>query len=330
MKFYYSFILLFLALTLADCNSSSSDALSEWKEQSDFAIKDTAAIDRFTISDTENNSITISRKEDGKTWKIEGSAYEAQVGSVNLILETFFRLRVKRDVPSRTVEHVLSSLSARSKKIEIFMNNENEPAKTWYVGGATQDHEGTFMLLQTRDKISPVPFVMYKPGIYASMDARFFTSWIEWRASHVFKYPDTRDIKSIKVEFLKDTTNSYKVENNQSVVSLFNGNNHIVEHFDSIQVKHYFSHYKKIHYNRIVQKKQEYLDSVFSSPVFYKISLEDKYEKQINVELWKIKSFDDWDPEYGYIRVNGNNELLRVQYYSWDILFKPLSYFLKK
>ena len=68
MKFYYSFILLFLALTLAGCNSSSSDALSEWKEQSDFAIKDTAAIDRFTISDTENNSITISRKEDGKTY----------------------------------------------------------------------------------------------------------------------------------------------------------------------------------------------------------------------------------------------------------------------
>ncbi len=329
MKIYYPLILVAIVLLFASCTSSSSNALTEWKEQSDFAVKDTAAIDRFTISDTENNSITISRKEDGKTWKIEGSNFDAQVASVNLILETFFRIRVKRDVPSSALNNVLSSLSARSKKIEIYQNNEQEPFKTWYVGGATQDHEGTFMLLQNKDKLSPVPFVMYKPGIYASMDVRFFTSWIDWRASYVFKYPDTRDIESIKVDFLQDSISSYLVSRTKNGVKLYNGENENIEDFDSIQVKHYFSHYKKIHYNRIVQKKKEFIDSVFNSMPFYSITLKDKNNEITSVELWKIKSMDKWDPEYGYIRVNSNNELLRVQYYSWDILFKPLSYFLK-
>ena len=36
-----------------------------------------------------------------------------------------------------------------------------------------------------------------------------------------------------------------------------------------------------------------------------------------------------WDVEYGYIRVNNNNELLRAQYFNWEILFKPLSFFAK-
>ena len=106
-------------LFFTGCNSTS-DALTEWKEQSDFAMKDTASIDKFSISDTENNSITISRKEDGKTWKIEGTKYDAQTNNVKLILETFYRIKVKRDVPTRNVGQVITSLSSKLLISEIW------------------------------------------------------------------------------------------------------------------------------------------------------------------------------------------------------------------
>jgi hypothetical protein len=216
--------------------------------------------------------------------------------------------------------------------VEIFRNNESKPFKTWFIGGATMDHEGTFMLLKVGDKKSPVPFVMYKPGIYAAMDVRFFTSWIDWRASYVFQYPDTRDIQFISLEFIQDSINSYKAvrgEGNQ--VALFDGSNNNIPKFDSSQVKHYFSHYKKIHFNKLVQEPQNYVDSVFSSTPFYKITLKDNEGLFTTVDVWKIKMPSNiWDPEYGYIRINDENELFRIQYYSWDILFKPLSYFTLK
>ena len=324
---------LFLGLILLNSCNSTSDALSEWKEQTNFAIKDTASIDQFRISDTENNSITISRKEDGKTWKIDGSNYKAQTNNVKLILETFYRIKVKRDVSSSKMDNVIGSLSSRGKKVEIFRDNEQKPFKTWYIGGATMDHEGTFMLLQTGDEKSPVPFVMYKPGIHASMDVRFFTSWIDWRASYVFLYPDTRDIQFISLEFVQDSINSYKAvrgENNQ--VALYDGSNSNISNFDSSQVKHYFSHYKRIHFNKKIQESQDYVDSVFASKPFYKITLKDKAGIFTSVDVWKIKSqlTNSWDPEYGYIRINDENELFRIQYFSWDILFKPLSYFTLK
>lgn len=316
-------------LFLTSCNSTS-DALTEWKEQSDFAIKDTASIDKFSISDTENNSITISRKEDGKTWKIEGTKYDAQTNNVKLILETFYRIKVKRDVPTRNVGQVITSLSSRSKKVEIFKNNESKPFKTWFVGGATMDHEGTFMLLQSGEDKSAVPFVMYKPGIHASMDVRFFTSWIDWRASYVFRYPDTRDIEYISLDFIQDSINSYKaVRGDGNKVALFDGSNNSISKFDSSQVKHYFTHFKKIHFNKKVIESQQYIDSVFKSKPFYKITLKDKAGIFTYVDVWKIKkpNSDNWDAEYGYIRVDNENELFRIQYFSWDILFKPLSYF---
>ena len=332
MKLHLFYYLSTLVLLFVGCNSSS-DALSEWKEQSNFAIKDTAAIMKFKISDTENNAITITREEDNKNWKIEGTPYLAQVNNVKLIMETFYRLRVKRDVPTKNIPQVLSALSSRSKKVEIFNKGDKKPFKTWFIGGATMDHEGTFMLLQTGSEKSPVPFVMYKPGVYASMDVRFFTCWIDWRASYVFRHPDTRNIEYIEVNFNQDSTSSYKISKGKNnTVALFDGNNNTIRSFDSIQVKHYFSHYKKIHYNKLVQKPQDYIDSVFNSPSFYTIKLKDNSGKFNEVKIWKIKSsgLSDWDPEYGYIRMNGENELFRIQYYSWDILFKPLSYFLPK
>ena len=51
------------------------------------------------------------------------------------------------------------------------------------------------------------------------------------------------------------------------------------------------------------------------------------------VEFWKIKDIDSstgWDAEHGYIRVNKNNELLRAQYFNWEILFKPLSFYTRR
>ena len=59
-------------------------------------------------------------------------------------------------------------------------------------------------------------------------------------------------------------------------------------------------------------------------------NVKDINQKTKIVDFWKIRddnSETGWDKEYGFIRINNNDELLRVQYFNWDILFKPLSYF---
>ena len=72
------------AFFLGDQESdASSEAFSE------FAIADTSLVETFIISDTENNSITITRKKDGKTWMIGDSEYKALPSSVDLITNTF-------------------------------------------------------------------------------------------------------------------------------------------------------------------------------------------------------------------------------------------------
>ena len=91
-------ILLFYTFFL---ENQDSDASSE--TFSEFAIADTSLVETFIISDTENNSITITRKKDGKTWMIGDSEYKALPSSVDLITNTFQRIRVKQDVPEIAV-----------------------------------------------------------------------------------------------------------------------------------------------------------------------------------------------------------------------------------
>jgi len=110
--------------------------------------------------------------------------------------------------------------------------------------------------------------------------------------------------------------------------------------FDSSQVKHYLSHYKKIHYNDVNKElTQDQVDSVFALVPHYEISVTDKNGNLNEVQVWKMKKKDAgpetnnqivWNPEKAWCRINGTNEIFKVQYFSWDVLLKPLSYYKKK
>ena len=55
---------------------------------------------------------------------MECSDYLASQSSVDLLMETFYRVRVKQDVPNHTFKTVINRLSVIHKKVEIFFNND--------------------------------------------------------------------------------------------------------------------------------------------------------------------------------------------------------------
>ena len=204
------------------------------------------------------------------------------------------------------------------------------PFKTWYIGSPTQDHTGTYMLLQLGQDKGKKPYVTYKPGMYGTLEVRFFTDWKAWRSPRIFDYKDPKKIYKISTTFLNNEKESYTINFQNNNLELYNFKNQKLIKYDSSQVKHYLTHFNTISYNKIMFENQKVIDSIFNSSPFIAFELIDFKNKVTKVDFWKIKvqnTVTGWDPEYGYIRVNNNNELLRVQYFNWEILFKPLSYF---
>ena len=73
-------------------------------------------------------------------------------------------------------------------------------------------------------------------------------------------------------------------------------------------------------------------DSLLAISPDYYFELKDKRNKTKIINFWKIRddnSETGWDKEYAVININNEKDLLRVQYFNWDVLLKPLSYFKK-
>jgi hypothetical protein len=338
----YKLIILALVLGLgawyAFHLTSTGSGVSE-EPYADFAIKDTANIGKVVISEKDGGLITIVRGDDN-LWYIEETGNRAQPYNINLILETAYRIKVKQDVPPKNVENVITQLSIRHRKVQFFEKGASEPFKVWYVGNATNDHMGTFMLLEKDGVKSSLPYITHKPGVYGSLDVRFFSDEYLWRYSGVFNY-GVGEIKSIEVTFFNDLKNSYSIDvTDKGKVILKDHNKNIIPVFDSAQVKHYVTHYRDIYYESINrQLTAEQVDSVMASPPVHQFKVTDQKGEHKTVVLWPLPDTDllfeetpfnekGYNTDRAWASINGSKELVKIQYHSWDLLLKPLWYYL--
>ena len=260
---------------------------------SDFAIKDTASIDKLVITDTDGHEgVTLVRVGGG--WTMEGGDC-IQQHLVQTILETIRHVKVKSPLAEGAVETVNKQLTAHHKKMEIFQ--KGELTKTWYVGNATPDHYGTYMLLKDPELgKSPEPFIMHMPNMHGSLNTRFIADPKEFECTGVFNY-DPLNIASVSVRQPDSAQHNVKiVAKGDNEFGLFN-NQTAIEVFDTAMVRDYLLFYKKVHFER---HNYEYndaeIDSLRKRTPYFTIEVTDKKGKSKKVVLHKRK--------YSYLKLD--------------------------
>lgn len=310
----------------------------------DFAIRDTAQVSKLFIADTDGNSITIQRQEDNTWWALKGSAkdYRVRDDAIATILKTISRIEVKQPVAKPALNNVIRSIAGRHSKVEIYTDGE-EPEKIWYVGGATKDSQGTFMLLEIPGKgKSKVPFITHVSGNYGYLSSRFFTNAREWRYTGLFN-SDVTDISSISVEYPSKPGSSFTIQ--------FAGGNDIelysdslggkVPDYDTTAVKNYMMQYRKVHFESLPQHlSKAKQDSILATPSVFKIFVTYNNGKVRSVQAHRMEANARQDNSqqgelgapYNVDRLYGfvDGEIFTViQYFVFDPLLAPLSQFLK-
>lgn len=312
---------------------------------SDFQIKDTANIDKVVISEKDFGSIELNRNPKDNKWYINNTSQLAEPYNINLILETAYQIQVKQNIKPELRETAITQMAIRHTKVDYYFKGEDKPRKTWYVGNGTTDHMGTFMLLETYDPKSgktlksPEPFIMFKPGVYGTLDTRYFSNLQLWMYPGVFNYK-LKDISKIEVDIKNFPQESYKIELlSDGKVSLLDQQSTPIQVFDSNAVKHYVTHYRELFYESFANYLTDFQkDSIDNVAADFNFTVTDVDGKQKNVRLWKIKEqetgFDlaeaTYDTGRGLASINGSKEIVKVQFYTWDVLMKPLSYYLPK
>ncbi|ASS47813.1 MAG: hypothetical protein A3D31_18700 [Candidatus Fluviicola riflensis] len=315
-------------------NLSTSAGKSDQQVASlDFEIKDTATIDRIII--TEPNGLEMELIRSGNKWTDKSGGCIQQVPVANM-LEAAFNVRFKGYVPDNSVKTVLSRLTTLSTKVQFFKNGEW--SKTWYIGSSTQDHYGTYMLVESEEKgKSDLPIIAEIKGMQGMIGPRFFADKGRWMCTEIFAY-QTHEIASVDVRYTTEPKDNFTVKRKGKNFSVTT-NGKPFPSVDTSMVYRYLQNYKMIHFespNYDLSAKQ--VDSVKRSKPFCVLTLKSAKGTSSVLKLYRKKSalgdtrFDDTGKEADYDInhfwcVLPNNELVQCQYYVFNPLIMGRVYF---
>ena len=256
------YITVALVVLIALLIMQKNNVLSGTKDYDDFAIEDTASISKIFIADPAGGDVTLVRGAD-RVWKVENK-FDARKDAVNLLLKTFKQLEVYGKVSEESFETVVKNLAGHGMKVEVYLNEDKKPLKTYYIGSAISNKLGTYTLLEKNGKKSDVPYITYVTTENGSIGSRFFTNANDWRDRTVFSY-DPQKIRSIEIQHFNDTTTSFKITHlgdaQFEIENLATNETFSLPTKDGIS---FFTSFKDVHYEYLDQKTpKNVMDSIY-------------------------------------------------------------------
>jgi hypothetical protein len=331
-------------------------ALLIWQNQSKstlsnketaFAVSDTASITKIFIADLDTADVLLERTAQG--W-IANKAYKAHNRKVDLLLETMMKLRVRSPVSVASHDNVVKRMAGISVKVEVYqmvhrinlfnsikLFPREKRTKVYYVGDATKDNMGTFMLMEG----APNAYIVYIVGFRGFVASRYSPLLDNWRDYSVFK-KRLADIKSVRVEFNREPEQSFTIETverlNYQITRLKDGS--VVPGFDTLRALNFLTSFADLRFEALLKNQMPAarIDSIVNSPFLHRITLIDKagdttqlttFEKRLDYDHLVVDDFMDIpvDVDRLYGLTHNNKDFVLLQYFVFDKVLRPLSYF---
>jgi Domain of unknown function (DUF4340) len=169
----------------------------------DFAVRNTDEIGKVFIANRKGETATLERN--GGNWRYNGK-YPARKTAVNVLLETISKLNVQYIPPDISTPSMVKEIAAEGIKVEIY-DLQGKPMKTYYIGGVTNDENGTIMIMEGSEH----PYVMHIPSFIGSLRVRYLLGDEAWRDRTVFN-EKPEDIQEIRVEYPQRKSESFLLE----------------------------------------------------------------------------------------------------------------------
>lgn len=251
---------------------------------SDFAVLDTASINRVFIADKQGLTADL-RRENGR-WTVNGlPAHQFQVGT---ILKAFVRVEVRTPVAKSMEAMTLKLMASNAVKVEIY-TGEDEPEKIWWLGHGTPDHFGVFALLEKPGVgRSSSPFTLGMSGFTGLINTRFHARLDEWRSTDLAINPDLNNIASLKVEHPKEDSAGY-------TITYAGGRNMALRNevgqpvvFDSVIVMDVIQHMRDAHFEYFErQNTKSQKDSIIASTPWHVLTITTHDGRSQRLPFWK-------------------------------------------
>ena len=314
-------------------------------ESSDFQVWDTASVTKVYLADRRNHESLLERHEDG--WTLNGN-YKAHHKQIEYLLTTMYKIRVKMPVSKASHDNIVKQLASQSTKVEVYqlvprinlfdkvkLFYREKRTKVYYVGDATMDNSGTFMLKEGADKA----YIVYIPSFRGFITTRFTANPDDWR-DHTIFHENMADIQSVEVDFNEDPEGSFRIDNmgkHQYKLTRLCDNRELP--YDTLKVINMLSSFSDLRFEALLNNSlpQERIDSIKQSPYLHYVKLISKDGATQDMRTYKklvMNGVHDLGGELGdvdrdrmYALVNGGKDFVLIQNYVFDKVLHDVRYF---
>ena len=314
-------------------------------EESNFQVWDTASVTKIYLADRKERESLLEREPQG--WVLNGT-YRAHPKQVQYLLTTLYKIRIKMPVSKASHDNIVKQLASQSTKVEIYQNvprinlfnkvklfYHEKRTKVFYVGDATMDSSGTFMLKEGADKA----YIVYIPSFRGFITTRFTANPDDWRDHTVF-HENMADIQSVAIEFNKDPEGSFRIDNmgkHQYKLTRLCDNKDLP--YDTLKVINFMSSFGDLRFEALFTNSlpQERIDSITSSPYVHHVILTDKEGNTKEMKTFKklvMNGVTDFGGDYGeidrdrmYALIEGGKDFVLIQNYVFDKVLHDVRYF---
>ncbi len=336
-------LLAFVAVILVLTNSSNTFRRS----MSDFAVADTSIVTKIFMTDKNNNSVKLSRKETG-SWVLNDK-FTAIKFNIDLMLKTMTDIQVKAPVALAAHNTIIKHLAVNGVKVEIYqmvyridfmgirMFPHEKLTKVYYIGGATPDNQASYALMEASEE----PFVIYLPGLRGFVTPRYSTIERYWRDLTVFKN-GIEEISSVKLEVPENPEYSFEVRLAKGRLKSFNSlaGNKPVADLDTLKVLNFLSGFRNVNFEAFLNDMDKRTrDSILSTNPFIVLTLTDTLNKVKAIKIYHKpnlfgqKDFKGrvlpYDPDRLYAMINDGKDFVLIQYFAFNKILRPEPYFVK-
>lgn len=314
-------------------------------ESSDFQVWDTASVTKIYLADRMERESLLERQENG--WTLNGT-YTAHSKQVQFLLTTLYKIRVKMPVSVASHDNIIKQLASQSTKVEVYqmvprinlfdkikLFYHEKRTKVFYVGDATMDSSGTFMLKEGADRA----YIVYIPSFRGFITTRFTANPDDWRDHTIFN-ENMADIQSVEVDFNEDPEGSFRIDNigkHQYKLTRLCDNKDLP--YDTLKVINMLSSFSDLRFEALFTNTlpQERIDSITSSPFVHRIILTSKDGKTQDMTTFRkliLNGVTDFSGELGdvdrdrmYALINGGEDFVLIQNYVFDRVLHDVRYF---
>ena len=314
-------------------------------EASDFQVWDTASVTKIYLADRRENESLLERQEHG--WTLNGT-FKAHPKQVNYLLTTLYKIRIKMPVSVASHDNIVKQLASQSTKVEIYqivprinlfdkikLFYHEKRTKVFYVGDATMDSSGTFMLKEGADKA----YIVYIPSFRGFITTRFTANPDDWR-DHTIFHESLADIQSVEIDFNDDPEGSFRIDNmgkHQYKLTRLCDNKDLP--YDTLKVINFLSSFSDLRFEALFTNtmEQERKDSITGSPFVHNVVLTSKDGSTQDMKTFKklvLNGVTDMGGDYGdvdhdrmYALIDGGKDFVLIQNYVFDKVLHDVRYF---